>query len=316
MRYGQPRSRKDYKAVAVIFEGLGDFAEQYFEFANELDAQGIKPLIIDFPGQGGSDRYLPHTPMKRHSTGFDSLLQQLHNVMEDVALSAAVDQNDNHKRLPLALIGHSMGGHIALRYLAEYNTSSRGVPIFSCAVLTAPMIGMKAVNNVPFPFRQAILFGLSLFPTAYVPRGCDWYEGYRERWGFKGIFTSDPDRYALQGAYYTHPEHRYLATGSPTNQWLLDAVKSCKILNMPDYLRKIDVPVLIAEAGSDQLVDNQDISRAARHIPHAEILSIDGAQHEIIMESDRFRKVFLERFFTFLEENVLNRPDKGKTYIQ
>ncbi len=316
IRYGQQRSRKAYDAVVTIIGGLGDFGEQYFEIANELDARNIKSIIIDMPGQGGSGRYLPNEPMKRHSAGFDKLLADMHSVIDEVVLSSAVDMNDNHKRLPIVLLAHSMGGHIALRYLAEYNKSSRGVPIFSCAVLSAPMIGIRAVDSFPKPIGMALVRLLALRPTHYVPNGCDWFDGYRERVGFKGIFTSDPERYQLQRLYFTHPDYKHLATGSPTCKWLLDASLSCKKIQEKGYLEHIEIPILMGVAGHDMLVSNMARKETQNRLKHCEYLEIAGSRHEILMESDTFRKPFVERFFTFIEENVLNKPDKGKIYIQ
>ncbi len=316
IRYGQPRSRKIYDAVVTIIGGLGDFGEQYFEIANELDARNIKPIIIDLPGQGGSGRYLPDEPMKRHSAGFDKALADIHSVIDEVVLSAAIDMEDNHKRLPIILLAHSMGGHIALRYLAEYNKSSRGVPIFSCAALTAPMIGIRAVDSFPKPIGMAFVRMLALRPTHYVPGGCGWYDGYRERPGLKGIFSSDPDRYELQRAYFTHPDYKYLATGSPTCKWLLDASLSCKKIQEKGYLEQIDTPLLMAVAGNDMLVSNLARKDAISRLKKCEYLEISGSHHEILMEADIFRKQFVERFFTFIEENVLNKPDKGKSFIR
>lgn len=315
IRYGQPRSRKAYDAVGVILGGLGDFGEQYFELANEMESRNIKPIIIDMPGQGGSSRYLPDTPMKRHSDGFDKLLAQLHAVIDDAVLSSAIDIEDNHKRLPIFLVAHSMGGHIALRYLAEYNKSSRGQKIFCFAALSAPMMGIRAADIFPTVIRTLLIWLLALRPMAYVPSGCDWYDGYRERAGFKGIFSSDPERYQLQRLYFSAPETKHLATGSPTTKWLSDAITSIAKTKESGYLEKIDIPVLIGIAGEDQLVTNAATRTAAKRIKQSETLELDGAQHEIIMESDKYRGPFLDRIFTFITENVLNRSDKGKTDI-
>lgn len=316
IRYGQVRSRASYKAVAVIIGGLGDFGEQYFELANQLIAEGIKPIIIDMPGQGGSSRYLPEQPMRRHSKGFDVILSQLHSIFDENVVSSAIDINDNHKRLPCILIAHSMAGHIALRYLAEYNKSSRGLDIFTCATLTSPMLGIQAVRQFPAFLRFPIIKLLSLRPSAYVPGGCDWYDGYRERLGFEGIFSSDPVRYEIQRAYYNDPAHQFLVTGSPTNKWLLDAYLSCKKIEEKGYLEKIHTPVLIGIAGADRLVDNTATHAALKRLKHAEYIEFADCQHEIFMESDKFRTPFIERFFTFIKDNVLNRIDAGKTYIQ
>lgn len=316
IRYGQVRSRKVYDAVALIIGGLGDFGEQYYELINQLEERNIKAMAIDLPGQGGSSRYLPNEPMKRHSKGFDLILSQLHSLIDETVLSAAIDAEDNHKRLPCILVAHSMGGHIALRYLAEHNKSTRGTNIFSAAILSAPMLGIRAVNQFAPILRHTLLRLLSLRPTAYVPGGSHWYDGYRERIGFKGIFSSDPERFEVQRAYYTDPDHQFLVTGSPTNKWLLDAYLSCKKIDSTGYLEKVDIPVLIGLAGSDKLVDNAAILKNVKRLKRGELMEIPDSQHEIFMEADQFRGPFIERFFTFVEENVLNGSDKGKTYIQ
>ncbi len=316
IRYGLPRSRKSYDAVVTIIGGLGDFGEQYFELANELESRNIKPIIIDMPGQGGSSRYLPDMPMRRHSVSFDIALKQLHAVIDEIVLSAAIDMNDNHKRLPMILIAHSMGGHMALRYLSEYNRSTQGVTIFSAAALSAPMLGIQAINRFPFWLRTPILRLLSLSPTSYVPGGCDWFDGYRERPGFNGIFSSDPERYELQRAYFSNPDYKFLVTGSPTNKWLLDAYTSCNKIETEGYVEKIDIPVLIGVAGEDKLVDNTNIYKTFKRLKNSKILDIRHSQHEILMEADKYRLPFVQGFFTFIEENVLNKVDKGKTYIQ
>ncbi|HPQ51040.1 MAG: alpha/beta fold hydrolase [Alphaproteobacteria bacterium] len=315
IRYGLPRSRKTYKAVAVILGGLGDFGEQYFEFSQDLDKQNIKPVIIDLPGQGGSDRYLKNSH-KRHSAGFDALLKDLGILIDEIAHSTAIDIENNHLRLPVILIAHSMGAHLALRYLAEYNKTSRGQTIISAAALSAPMIKIKAIEKIPSLIGFGILKLLALAPTSYVPGGCNWTETYRDRAALKGIFTQDQDRAALQKAFFTHPEYRHLTIGSPTNKWLNDAVKSCKKLEKRTYLEQIDTPVLIGLAGDDQLVSNLAIREAAAHIKDCELLEIEGSQHEILMEQDQYRSVFLDRFFTFIENNVFNKTNNGKYYIQ
>ncbi len=315
IRYGLPRTRKAYRAITVIIGGLGDFGEQYFELSQDLDNRGIKPIIIDLPGQGGSGRYLKN-PHKRHSAGFDELLRDLSILIDEVALSAAIDIENNHLRLPALMMGHSLGGHLALRYLAEYNKTSRGQTIFSAAALTAPMVRIKIVEKIPKLLRFGLIKLLALNPTSYVPGGCDWSEQYRERSGLKGIFSQDEERAALQKAFFAHPEYGHLAIGSPTNKWLNDAVKSCKILTRKNYLEQIKTPVFIGIAGDDQLISNIAIREVASRIERCELLEIKGAQHEILMEKDEYRSAFLDRFFTFIDNNVFNSPNDGKIFIQ
>lgn len=315
IRYGQSRSRKDYRAVVVMFEGLGDFGEQYFELARNLDARDLKLIVIDLPGQGGSGRYLKNSH-KRHSVNFSSVLEDLHTLIDEVALSAAVDPEDNHKRLPIILLAHSLGGHLALRYLAEYNKSSRCTPIFACAAMTAPMISMKSVEAFPKWLSPLIIRFLALCPQSYIPMGGDWVVGSKIRPYLDYVLSSDPERSNLQNAFFSNALHQKLVIGSPTNKWLSDAFDSCNIIQKPNYLEKITVPILIGLAEQDALVSNTAIRAAAKKLPHAELLEFPTAHHEILMETDDIRNKFLDRFFTFIDENVLMKPDNGKLYIQ
>jgi len=314
IRYGLPRSRKIYKAAALILGGLGDFGEQYYELAQDLDNRDIKPVIIDLPGQGGSGRYLKNLH-KRHSNGFDNLLKDLSILIDEIVLSAAIDPENNHLRLPIFLIAHSMGGHLALRYLSEYNITTKGQPVFSAVALSAPMMNIKAVERLPGIISFPILKILGLFPTAYVPGGCNWTEQYRDRPTLKGIFTSDEHRAELQKAFFSHPEYAHLAIGSPTNKWLNDAIKSCKKLRKKGYLEKIETPIVIGLAGDDRIVSNIAILEASARLKNCDLLELDGAQHEILMEKDQYRSAFLDHFFTFVENNVFNKENNGKTFI-
>ncbi len=53
--------------------------------------------------------------------------------------------------------------------------------------------------------------------------------------------------------------------------------------------------------------------RDAEKIPNSQFVEIPGALHEILMESDTYRQPFLELFFTFVEDNVLKKTDRGMT---
>jgi lysophospholipase len=314
-RFGQPRTKQNFEAVAVLFGGLRDAGEQYFELAHELIARNIRPFFIDLPGQGGSTHFLAN-PHKRHSQGFEQDLKCLHKIIDENVLSSAVCSENNHKRLPIILLAHSMGGHLALRYLHDYNKTSREQTIFSAAALFAPLLGVKVVENWPdFLIRFAAEFLTLVNGEGYVPCGTNWFEGYKETESVKGLFSSDPERVKLQDAWFSHPEHKHLATGSPTNRWLRDALVSCATINTSSYFSKISTPVLLFLAGADGIVSNAAIRRAAQWLPHAKILEIPAAQHEILMEADEYRQMALDHFFTFLTENVLNGPEKGMTYI-
>ena len=108
LRYGH--IVPDYaKAVVVGLQGLSEFGEKYFETANDLLGRGYGFVMMDWRGQGGSDRFLPNRH-KRHAASFEQDLSDLDDFLTRIVRPMAGGRK-------LILLGHSMGGNIALRYL-------------------------------------------------------------------------------------------------------------------------------------------------------------------------------------------------------
>lgn len=87
---------------AVFIHGWPYSAEMYEYQYQALVPQGVRAIGIDLRGFGRSDR--PWTPYT-----FDVFADDVHRVLE------ALDLHD------VALIGFSMGGAVALRYMGKYN---------------------------------------------------------------------------------------------------------------------------------------------------------------------------------------------------
>jgi lysophospholipase len=309
LRYGAASPENSIAdAVVVILPGLSDFAEQYLELAHDLLARNLAVWVLDWRGQGGSDRYLPN-PHKRHSAGFDRDIRDLHELVDGYILPSAVHPDVG--RLPLVMLGHSMGAHLGLRFLHDCNFSSKGKQMFSVGAFCAPMFWIHQLDTLPISATCLISSLLCAFPTAYVPKGEDWAPGYRDMPLRKGKYSHDPIRQHLQEIWFT--KDPALQSGGPTNKWLLEAARSCLTLNKASYLKGITVPTMIAAAEDDQIVSNRMTRRAVKLIPDVTYFEIPDARHEILMESDEYRQVFLDHFFTFVEENVLKRKDRGLT---
>ena len=295
-------------AVVVILPGLRDFGEQYLELAHDLLARNLAVWVIDWRGQGDSARYLDNRH-KRHSAGFANDILDLKELVDGYILPSAVHPDVG--RLPLVMLGHSMGAHLGLRFLHDCNFSAKGKQAFAVAALCAPMFGIAQLDALVPGLSWLLSSAMRIFPTAYVPGGHDWAPGYREDVFRKGIYTHDPVRGSLQDAWFTRKPD--LQVGSPTTRWLYDAAKSCRIVNKPAYLKAVTVPLLVATAGNDKIVSNCKIKRAVELLPNVKHVEIHEAEHEILMETDEFRQVFLDHFFTFIEDNVLKKSDRGMT---
>lgn len=279
-------------AVVIVAPGLSEFGEKYFELAHDLLQRNLSLWVMDWQGQGLSERPLKSTPHKRHSSGFEDDVADFHYFIMEYVKHSAVHPDVG--RIPLVLLGHSMGGHIGLRYLQAHPDT------FVCAAFSAPMLGLHDLRMIP-PRLRPLITGLlnEAMSMSYVFGGSDWKASARDNPG-QNIFSSDPVRDSVHNAWSLHDPR--LQVGSPTFRWLHEAVKSCAFLNQPHILRSIKTPILLALAGKDALVDNKALRRAARLLPQATLLELPGARHEILMESDSIRLRFLQSF-----EELLSR---------
>ena len=64
----------------------------------------------------------------------------------------------------------------------------------------------------------------------------------------------------------------------------------------PGYLERIELPLLLISAGQDQLIDSKTHEPVAARLKHGEHLTIAGARHEVMMETDDLRALFWEAF--------------------
>lgn len=279
-------------AVVIGLQGLSEFGEKFYEVAHNMLDRNISFWMMDWHGQGLSDRPLKDK-QKRHSTGFENDVADLHYFIREYVKHAAVHPDVG--RIPLVMLGHSMGANIGMRYLAEHPD------VFSCAAFSAPMLGISALDFAP---SWAKLKLTALFKEAadqaYTFGGGPWKAESRANPG-GNIFSSDPVRDAVHNAWCLHDKR--LQVGSVTFGWLHAAQKSCETLADPAYAARIKTPCLMALAGEEALVNNTIGRATIANIPHAKVLELREAKHEILMESDRHRNVFLREFDRLLRDN-------------
>ena len=64
----------------------------------------------------------------------------------------------------------------------------------------------------------------------------------------------------------------------------------------PGYLERIELPLLLMSAGQDQLIDIASHGPVVARLKHAEHVTVAGAKHEIMMETDPLRAQFWQAF--------------------
>ena len=130
---GEPRF------VALISHGYGEHARRYDHVAERLVAEGAAVYAPDHLGHGRSDGE------RALITEGEDLSSDLHLVAESARAA--------HPGLPLVLIGHSMGGLIATRYVQRHPGAVDVLVLSGPAIGGAPqlemLLGMDPIPEVP-----------------------------------------------------------------------------------------------------------------------------------------------------------------------
>lgn len=269
------------KGTIVLLTGRNEFIEKYFETIGNLAAHGFAVAAMDWRGQGGSGRMLKD-PQRGYVKSFDQYVDDLEQFMTGIVLPDC--------RGPFYVLAHSMGGLISLLAAPRLFNQVRRM------VLCAPLLELVGQPVSTETLRRltglACLLGLGsrYISSGARPPGGPPFAGNK--------LTSDLARYTRNQAIIdAAPE---LALGGPTIAWMHAAcVARDRVLDQ-DFLGRINIPTLIIAAGTDEVVSTPALENLAKRMRAASLVTIDGAQHEILQESDVFREQFLSAFHAFV----------------
>jgi alpha-beta hydrolase superfamily lysophospholipase len=181
--------------------GFSECIEKYFETITDLAARGLSVWCLDWRGQGGSERprRLPSRPRPRR---FD----------RDAVELALFTRTIPAAGWPRVLIGHSMGGAIALLCLRRYPG------LFDAAILSAPMLGIRT-GGLPSPLVRCIssLARAAGLGMRFVPGAAAWQPD-RIPSPERSRVSNDPVRCRLQYEWFV--ARAGLRVDEPTWGWL------------------------------------------------------------------------------------------------
>ncbi len=271
--------RSGRHGTAVIFPGRTEFAEKYGRVAARLAERGLSVLVIDWRGQGLSDRHQGNA-MLGH---IEDCRTYQHDVAALLDLDARLDLP-----APRYLIAHSMGGCIGLRTLLERAD-------FCGAVFSAPMwhLQMRAATR-ELTAKMTRLANLAGFGHRLMPGTKP--QPTAMAISFSGNpLTSDADVFAwCLGQITRHPD---LALGGPSMQWTYAALEEMARLYVAPLPR---VPMLVM-LGSDETVVSSSIIRSQlAKMAEGSLLELPGARHEIFMERPEIQAAVWRRIDAFL----------------
>lgn len=278
------------RGTIVVFTGWSEQIERYFAVVETLRRRGFAVAVLDWRGQGGSDR-LVDEPRKGHVASFRHYWRDIEAFRRQMVLPDCPP--------PFFALGHSMGGAIVL------SAAPLLTPWIDRIILSAPMLGLPDVGFGPKTIRL-ITTALTLagFGRLFAP-------GQRRRIARSRDFdsnglTSDPDRYAtLAGITEAHPE---LGLDAPTVGWARAAQSIIDRMNRPDFPARVKIPVLLVNNGADTVVSRHAIETMARRLRHPAYVLVPGSRHEILAEHPRYAAQFWAAFDAYV-------PGSGEPFV-
>ncbi len=265
------------RGTVVLVTGWSEFIEKYFETVRDLQERRLNVAMMDWRGQGLSDRESPAAV--KWSGYFETLKDDLRHFTERRVKPRFAG--------PYILMTHSMGGLPGLMLLAE------GYEGFSRAVLCAPMTRLfpEAKNKVlAFAAATACTLGFANAETARSRDHSELFDG--------NIFTSDKTRHdRFRNLKLAAPE---AASTTPSYGWVNASMLESAKIHTPGALSGVKIPVLIVSAGNEQQIDGGDHKTIADACDMISLEIIPGALHEIMMERDSIRALYFKAFDDFV----------------
>jgi alpha-beta hydrolase superfamily lysophospholipase len=236
----------DPRAVVVIAHGASEHAGRYGHVAARLVADGYAAYAIEHRGHGRSE-------------GPRALIDRISNAVADLD-SLVVLAAGEHPGVPVFLLGHSMGGAIAVSYAIAHQDRLAGL------ILSAPLAALEAA---PAPMRIA-----ARVLSALVPR-LPMFEIDAS------MVSRDPD---VVKAYVEDPLVYHGKLPVRTVAELAAAIES-----FPEAVQALTVPTLILYGTADRLCPPRGNVMLNDRIGATDktLVPYEGLYHELLNEPEQ-----------------------------
>jgi alpha-beta hydrolase superfamily lysophospholipase len=240
--------RAEPTGVLLVVHGLGEHSGRYGTVVDALVPDGWAVYGFDHRGHGRSGG------RRAHVESYDDWLADLDAFRRLVVA--------RHPGLPVFLLGHSMGGQIALAYALDHQDELRGL------VLSAPALENSSVPRAARPVLRAL--------AAVAPR-------LRAKVVDVNKISKDP---AVVAAYHADPLVHH---GHPTLGLSLALLNRFAVL--PERARELRLPLLLLHGTADELTDPAGslLLERTSGSPDQTVRWYEGLWHEVFNEPERER---------------------------
>lgn len=274
----------EFRGTVLLSHGFTENCAKFAEIIYYLHRAGYQVAAMDHRGHGRSPRD-PSLKRLVHADRFDDYVEDMQRVVSRLVLPNAQDK-------PTCLIGHSMGGAIALLYLQAHPET------FTRAVLTAPMV---QVQSAPLRFDRAVRLVDVLCRRGMSRRRAFITRDYSPREPFSRSACSGEARFDWYKSLCAGEER--FQQSAATYGWVKEAFSvTPRILNR-EAAAQLTMPLLFLAAGQDTLVRNDAIERLCILAPDARLVRFPESRHEIYRGEDATVARWMQTVLSFLKSD-------------
>lgn len=253
------------RARIVITHGLGEHSGRYGNVLRSILPKGVTIWALDHRGHGQSEG------PRGHILSFSEYIDELYALVQ-------MSREGLPEDMKCFLMGHSMGGLIALYFALRYPGMIDGV------IVSSPSLGLKA--KVPVIKGTMGMIMSSIWPGLTLGNELD-------------ISKISHDEEVIR-AYLDDP----LVHDRISARWFTELLSTMKAVS--SLASKMEVPILMQVAGDDYLV-NANASKAFFEdliLKDKTLYLYDGLYHEIYNEREEQRSRVLTDLENWLEKHI------------
>jgi acylglycerol lipase len=237
----------DATSAVLLCHGLGEHSGRYEHVARALVDRGCAVRALDHRGHG-------------RSGGTRVFVKRYDEFQRDLARFRAIVDRE-HPGVPLVVLGHSMGGNLAMGHVLDHQRGVAGLALSGAALQIPP--------DVPGPLR-AIAGVLAKVAPGVRPQGLD-----------ASAVSRDPDvvaRYLADPLVYSGKVSAGLAAA------LFDSIE-----RFQRRFAELRLPLLVMHGTDDRLVPVSSSRALERAAVNADVTThyYEGLYHEIFNEPER-----------------------------
>jgi acylglycerol lipase len=236
------------RASVVILHGVSEHADRYSHVAARLVASGYAVYALDHRGHGRSE-------------GKRAFVDRLDRAVADAGTLIGIARSEQ-PGVKVFLLGHSMGGAIALEYALDHQQDIDGL------ILTSPAADTEAASALELAAGRVLSViapGAGVFPVD------------------SSTVSRDPE---VVRAYDEDPMVFHKRLPARTVAELANAIQS-----FPDRNVGLRLPLLVMIGTDDQLVppDAGRMVHGTAGSPDKRLIEYEGLYHEILNEPEQDR---------------------------